>query len=69
MQEGVVKWFDNRKGFGFIEREDGGDLFVHFSEIIGEGFRMLEQGDRVSFEVKESEKGLMAVNVEKIKEE
>lgn len=65
-EEGTVKWFDERKGYGFIEQEEGGDVFVHFSEIIGEGFKTLETGDTVLFEVEESEKGNKAVKVEKV---
>lgn len=64
MQEGVVKWFSAEKGFGFIEREDGqGDVFVHFSAINGEGFRTLEEGQRVTFEVTQGQKGPQASNV------
>ncbi len=64
MQKGQVKWFDEGKGFGFIEREDGPDVFVHFSSIQGEGFKTLAEGQAVEFEVVEDEKGLKAVNVE-----
>ncbi|GAH29898.1 unnamed protein product [marine sediment metagenome] len=64
-EEGTVKWFDDRKGYGFIERENGEDVFVHFSNIGGEGFRSLEQGEKVSFDVQEGERGLQAVNVVK----
>lgn len=64
-EEGTVKWFDDRKGYGFIERENGEDVFVHFSNIGGEGFKSLEQGEKVSFEVQEGERGLQAVNVVK----
>lgn len=64
LQEGIVKWFSAEKGFGFIEREDGeGDVFVHFSAIQGDGFRTLEEGQRVSFEVTQGEKGPQASNV------
>ncbi len=66
MAEGTVKWFDANKGFGFIEREDGEDVFVHYSEIEGEGFKNLEENERVSFEVVEGPKGLQAVNVKKL---
>jgi len=62
-EEGTVKWFDDRKGYGFIERKDGKDVFVHFSNIQGEGFKTLQEGDRVSFEVEESERGPQAVKV------
>lgn len=67
MAVGVVKWFDNKKGFGFIEydeREE--DVFVHFSSIEGDGFKTLEEGDKVEFEVAESEKGLKASKVNKV---
>lgn len=63
---GRVKWFDPKKGYGFIEAEDGsGDVFVHFSDIAGEGYRTLQEGERVKFELIESEKGPKAVHVEK----
>ncbi|PAW75429.1 MAG: cold-shock protein [Verrucomicrobia bacterium Tous-C9LFEB] len=66
MAQGVIKWFDNKKGFGFIAQEGGGqDVFVHFSSIKGEGFKTLEEGDRVEFEVLQSDKGLKAANVVK----
>jgi CspA family cold shock protein len=61
--EGTVKWFSNEKGFGFIEREDGEDVFVHFSQIKQDGYKTLEQGQRVSFEITEGEKGLQATDV------
>lgn len=64
MADGIVKWFSNQKGYGFIEREEGPDVFVHYSGIIGEGFKSLEEGDQVTFEVEENEKGPTAVNVE-----
>jgi CspA family cold shock protein len=60
---GTVKWFNGSKGYGFIERADGPDVFVHFSEIQGEGFRNLEEGQSVEFEVQQGEKGLQATNV------
>lgn len=63
---GKIKWFDNKKGFGFIAQESGQDVFVHHSSIIGEGFKTLNEGDRVSFEVVESAKGLKAQNVHRI---
>ena len=63
LAEGTVKWFSNEKGYGFIEREDGEDLFVHFSEIQVEGFKTLNEGQKVEFEVTEGAKGLQASNV------
>ncbi|MGD8881534.1 MAG: cold shock domain-containing protein [Desulfobacterales bacterium] len=66
MPNGVVKWFSNRKGYGFIEQEEGDDIFVHHSAINMAGFRTLSEGDRVSFEIEEGERGPAAKNVEKI---
>ena len=66
MVEGTVKWFNESKGFGFLSREDGSDVFVHHTEIKAEGFRTLNEGDRVRFEVVDSPKGPRASNVEKI---
>lgn len=67
MAQGVIKWFDNKKGFGFIAQDEGGqDVFVHFSSISGEGFKTLDEGDRVEFEVNQSDKGLKASNVIKL---
>lgn len=66
MAEGKVKWFSDRRGFGFIEQEDGKDIFVHFSSIDMEGFKTLAEGERVSFEIEESERGPVAKNVKKI---
>jgi CspA family cold shock protein len=63
---GIVKWFSNKKGYGFIEKEDGGDLFVHYSAINMPGYKTLSEGDRVTFEIEESERGPAAKNVEKI---
>lgn len=63
MENGTVKWFDESKGFGFIRRQDGSDLFVHFSALVGEGFRKLEKGQAVTFDVEPGEKGFHAVNV------
>ena len=65
--EGTVKWFDNKKGFGFIEQDDSNeDVFVHYSSLMMEGFKTLEEGDRVSFEVSRAEKGLRATNVQRV---
>jgi cold shock protein len=61
--EGTVKWFSNEKGFGFIEREEGDDVFVHFSQIKADGYKTLEQGQRVRFEITEGPKGLQASEV------
>lgn len=63
-EKGTVKWFNPEKGFGFISRDQGGDVFVHFRSIIGEGYRSLEQGQMVSFTVSEGQKGLQADNVQ-----
>jgi cold shock protein len=61
MAQGIVKWFDNKKGYGFIAQDGGGqDVFVHFSTIQGDGFKTLKEGDRVEFEVGPSDKGLKA---------
>jgi CspA family cold shock protein len=60
---GTVKWFSNSKGYGFIERQDGPDVFVHYSAIQSEGFRTLEEGQAVEFEIEEGPKGLQAANV------
>lgn len=66
--KGKVKWFNESKGFGFIEQEDGTDVFVHYSAIEGAGFRTLTEGDEVEFEVTEGPKGLQATKVNKIAE-
>jgi len=63
MANGSVKWFDDRKGYGFIEQEDGPDVFVHHSGISGNGFKSLKEGDRVSFDIEQGKKGPAAVNV------
>jgi cold shock protein len=66
MQNGKVKWFNNEKGFGFIEVEGGDDVFVHFSAIKGEGFKSLEEGQEVSFDIVEGNRGPQAANVVKL---
>jgi cold shock protein len=63
LAEGTVKWFSNEKGFGFIEREGGDDVFVHFSAITGEGYKSLAEGQKVEFEVVDGPKGAQAANV------
>ena len=63
MANGIVKWFNDRKGYGFIEQEDGPDVFVHHSGIIGNGFKSLKEGDRVTFDIEQGKKGPAAVNV------
>ena len=63
---GTVKWFNNGKGYGFIEREGGDDVFVHYSEIEGDGFKSLDEGQRVEFAVTEGDKGLQATSVTKL---
>ena len=66
MEKGVVKWFNGSKGFGFIQRESGDDVFVHYKSITGEGYRSLNEGDKVEFEVETGPKGLQASNVTKV---
>ncbi|OQY59022.1 MAG: cold-shock protein [Desulfobacteraceae bacterium 4572_88] len=66
MAEGIVKWFSDKKGFGFIAQEDGNDVFVHHSAINSSGFRSLSEGDRVSFEVEDGPKGPAAANVTRV---
>lgn len=65
MPKGVIKWFNEKKGFGFISSEDGTDVFVHYSGIHGDGFRTLVEGDKVEFEIEKGEKGPRAVAVRK----
>ena len=63
MPQGIVKWFNDAKGYGFITQEDGGDIFVHYTAIQQEGFKSLKEGDSVEFEVSQGPKGLQAANV------
>ncbi|MCH6560772.1 cold-shock protein [candidate division KSB1 bacterium] len=66
MEKGTVKWFNGSKGFGFISREEGDDVFVHFNAIVGDGYKSLDEGDEVEFEVESTPKGYQAVNVTKV---
>ncbi len=66
MANGTVKWFNDSKGFGFLEQESGDDVFVHFSAIAGDGFKSLAEGDRVTFDLVKGPKGLQAANVTRI---
>ncbi|AKS67578.1 cold-shock protein [Staphylococcus schleiferi] len=66
MNNGTVKWFNSEKGFGFIERENGDDVFVHFSAIVGDGYKSLEEGQSVDFDIVEGERGAQAANVVKM---
>lgn len=66
MENGTVKWFNDQKGFGFIKKEDGNDVFVHYSGIKGRGYRSLAEGDPVAFEIEEGDKGPAAKNVVKL---
>ncbi|HNW30249.1 MAG TPA: cold-shock protein [Spirochaetota bacterium] len=66
MAKGTVKWFNEKKGFGFLSHDDGTDLFVHYSGIVGNGFKTLNEGDRVEFEVEQGDKGPRAVQVRAI---
>ncbi len=65
MEQGTVKWFNAEKGFGFIERENGDDVFVHFSAIQTDGFKSLDEGQKVTFEVEQGARGAQAANVQK----
>ena len=65
MKTGTVKWFNADKGFGFIEREDGGDVFAHFSAIQTDGFKTLDEGQKVTFDVEDGPRGPQAVNIQK----
>jgi CspA family cold shock protein len=65
-ETGVVKWFNDKKGYGFISRDSGEDVFVHYTSIVGEGFRSLAEGERVEFVVKQDHKGQAAVDVRKL---
>jgi CspA family cold shock protein len=66
MEQGSVKWFNSDKGFGFISRDSGEDVFVHFNAIVGDGYKSLDEGDRVQFDVQQGPKGLQAANVSKV---
>lgn len=66
METGTVNWFNGSKGYGFITREKGEDVFVHYKAIVGEGYKSLFEGDQVSFDVEQGPKGLQAINVTKI---
>lgn len=65
MEQGTVKWFNDEKGYGFISREAGDDVFVHFSAIQGDGFKTLEEGQAVTFDVETGDRGLQAANISK----
>jgi CspA family cold shock protein len=67
MEQGTVKWFNATKGFGFIKRADGEDVFVHFKSITGDGYKTLNEGEKVQFDVEKGPKGLQALNVQKVK--
>ncbi|MBC1357297.1 cold-shock protein [Listeria booriae] len=66
MQNGKVKWFNNEKGYGFLEMEDGEDIFIHFTAIQGDGYKSLDEGQTVTFEIVEGNRGPQAANVEKV---
>jgi CspA family cold shock protein len=65
MQTGTVKWFNGSKGYGFISSDEGNDVFVHYNSIVGNGYKSLDEGDKVQFEVEDGPKGLQAKNVSK----
>lgn len=66
MEQGTVKWFNASKGYGFIERPDGDDVFVHYKAIKSDGYRVLNEGDQVSFDIEDGPKGLQAANVTRV---
>jgi len=66
LANGTVKWFSDKKGYGFIEQEEGDDIFVHYSSITTSGFKSLSEGDRVTFDIEESDRGAVAKNVNKL---
>jgi CspA family cold shock protein len=67
-ENGTVKWFSDSKGYGFIQRDGGGDVFVHYSAIVGVGYRSLQEGQKVEFRVEENDKGLQAQDVQVVNE-
>jgi CspA family cold shock protein len=69
MEQGTVKWFNRKKGYGYIIRDQGGDAFVHYSSISGDGRKNLDEGDKVNFDIEEGPKGVQALNVVKIPKE
>ena len=66
METGIVKWFNSSKGYGFLSRDEGEDVFVHYRSIEGDGYKSLEEGEKVQFEITEGPKGLQATNVSKV---
>jgi CspA family cold shock protein len=66
LAQGIVKWFNDRKGYGFISQEDGNDVFVHYSSIEAQGFKTLAEGDRVDFEIQDTDRGPEAKSVKKL---
>jgi CspA family cold shock protein len=66
MEQGLVKWFNAKKGYGFITRETGEDIFVHYSGIVGDGYKKLNEGEKVQFEIEETDKGPQATSVSKV---